>query len=183
MDSDFTTPEDLLDDLNDSKYNSDNQFLPDDGKYEVKIISSHLDPRKSYSNDKGSGEIGGRHRLGLQILKGPTQVSGVDPIGKTFFGAEVPIPGGDYFEPRFELYGDYTSIDQVITEAKKKLARFLNTFGWSIEAHGRGFRTDPTVFLGMTTVEGATVTTKKYTDKTGEERTRVFFNPPKAKKN
>lgn len=175
--SDYTTPEDLLDGIN--EIDLDDQFLPDDGKYKVKIHTSLIDAARPYQNERGSGVVGAKHRFGLQILEGPTQQNNRNCVGRVFFGAEVPIPGGDYFNPKFELYGDFTDIKQVIEAAKAKLARFLNTFGWSIEQHGRAFRTDPNVFVGLETVEGANVSTKKYIDKQGVERVRVYFNPPK----
>lgn len=176
--SDYTTPEDILDDLYDKKYDPDQQFLPDDGKYEVEIASATLTPRTPWQNERGSGDIPGRYRLGLRILKGPTQVSGIGVEGKVFFGCEVNIPGGDWNDPKFEIFGNFTSIDQVITAAKQTFRRFLDSIGWTAE-HGSMYRTDPAVFVGLKTVEGATVTVKQYDDKKGERRVQVFFNPPK----
>jgi hypothetical protein len=176
--SDYTTPEDILDDLYDKKYDPDQQFLPDEGKYEVEIGSAQIDPRKPYQNERGSGEIPGRYRLGLKIVTGPSQQSGADPTGKMFFGAEVPIPGGDWNDPKFELYGNFTSIDAVKTASKQQFRRFLDSFGWTAE-HGTSFKSDPLVFVGLKTVSGATASVKHYTDKNGETRCRVYFNPPR----
>ncbi len=145
--SDYTTPEDLQDDLYDSKYDPDKRFEPDNGKYAVEINFAELKQRGPVGQNNVI--LGQRYSFGLNVLSGPTQEGGLNPAGKTFF-TDVFVPGGDWNDPVYEARNG-RSVQEVETGDKQSFRSVLDSFGWSREL-GTLYRTDANVFKGAKAV-------------------------------
>jgi len=164
--SDFTTPEDLMDDLFDSKYDPDDRFEPDAGAYKVKIIYAELKPKGPVGQN--GTILGARYSIGLQIVAGQRQETGTDPNGKTFF-TDVFVPGGDWQQPEFKPRGKMTTAAEVRTADLKSFRSFLDALGWTNE-HGTSFKSDTKVFIG---IEAEVKVTYKAKDPQSEPRMYV----------
>jgi hypothetical protein len=171
--SDFTTPEDLMDDLFDSQYDPDNRVEPDAGSYGVKVIFAEMKPRGPVGQNNTI--LGARYSIGLQITKGQHQENGSDPTGKTFF-TDVFVPGGDWLSPEFKPRGKLTTAAEVRTADMKSFRSFLDGLGWTAE-HGTGFKSDAKVFMG---IEAEVKVTYKAKDPQSEPRMYVNWKKQSA---